>query len=167
MNGYLTAVFHGIGAYRGQRNPLALKRALDTALKGVQLCGSDKAIGAFGAVFHGTCSVVWDQDVWSDVTEEGDRIATSWGAYEAKFVENPTQEEFESLAMESEHHYTEAWVEPVGIRALWVKEWAPEATKKAAKILAKHRKVPLLILGKNSRIWDVCPSTMKKISFGG
>lgn len=153
MSGYLTAVFHGIGAYRGQRNPLALKRALDVALSGVELCGSDKAIGAFGAVFHGTCSIVWDQDVWSEVDEEGNRIATGWGAYDGKSVENPTQGDFESLAREAAHHYTEAWVCPIGIRALWVKDWAPKATKKAAEILAKNRKVPLLILGRNTRIW--------------
>ena len=80
-DGFLSAVFHGIGAYRGQKNPLALRRAINTALSGVELCGSDRAIGAFGVVLHGHCRAVFDSDVWSAVDEDGARVCNSHGSF--------------------------------------------------------------------------------------
>lgn len=104
--------FHGIGAYRGQKNPLALKRALDTALSGVELCCADRPIGAFGAVFL------------------GDRY-------------------------KGERDYCESWITPCALRAVWVKDWASEAVKKTAWVIAKNRGVKLIIVKGNTRIWDV------------
>lgn len=59
--------FHGIGAYRGQRNPLAMKRSLDTVLDGVEICTADRPIGAFGIVVLGECRSLFSRDVWSEV----------------------------------------------------------------------------------------------------
>ena len=161
-DGFLSAAFHGIGAYRGQRNPIALKKALDAALGGVELCGSDKAIGAFGAVFHGNCRAVFDCDVWSEVMPDGSRSCGAWQSV----IRDVDQEKFEEFAKASEFKYCEAWVCPTGLRALWVKSWAPAATVKAARIMAKSRNVPLLILKGDQRIWEVYSELPTKMRIG-
>ena len=158
--GFLSAVFHGIGAYRGQKNPVALCRALNIALSGVELCGSDRAIGAFGVVLHGHCRAVFDSDVWSAVDEDGARVCNSHGS----FLEGADQNVFEDFAKSSKSQYCEAWVCATGLRALWVKSWASDSTIKAAKIMASHRGVPLLILNGDQRIWEVyseLPTTLR------
>ena len=161
-DGFLSAVFHGIGAYRGQRNPLAFKKALDTALSGVELCGSDRAIGAFGAVFHGHCRAVFDHDVWSTIMSDGRRDCDSWSSV----IEDVDQDEFESFAQNSDSQYSEAWVCPTGLRALWVKSWADATTIKAARIMTKSRNVPLLILKGDQRIWEVYSELPSKMRTG-
>jgi len=154
----MITAFHGIGAYRGQKNPMALHRALNTALGGVELCVSERAIGAFGAVFIGECTATFKSDAWSEVGANGNRIC----GYNSEGVPN-SQKEWECFAMESikpdaysgPRDYTEAWMRPATVRALWVKEWASESTKRAARIMARHRGVPLLILGGENKIWHV------------
>lgn len=153
----MITAFHGIGAYRGQRNPLALKRQLDTALSGVELCVADRPIGAFGAVLLGDCTGHFSRDAWSTITDSGRIAEHEW----AQLQTPTTQRGYETSCMgvlESalyDRHYCESWMTPVALRALWVKPWAPAATTKAANILAKHRKVPLLTISGKTRIWDL------------
>ena len=154
----MISAFHGIGAYRGQRNPLALRQMLETSLKGVELCAADRPIGAFGAVFLGHCREVFDQDVWSVVGHEGLREATGWVN---KCLQDPDQTAFESFAQAAQAErasaksYCEAWIAPCAIRALWVKDWAGEKTAITAKIISKHRGIPLIVVTGTTRIWDV------------
>jgi hypothetical protein len=154
----MISAFHGIGAYRGQRNPLALRKMLDNALGGVELCAADRPIGAFGAVFLGHCREVFDQDVWSVVGHDGLRETTGWVN---KSLPAPDQTEFESFAQaaqaerENAKSYCEAWLTPCAIRALWIKDWADEKTALAAKIIARHRGIPLIVVSGTTRIWDV------------
>lgn len=153
----MISAFHGIGAYRGQRNPLALRQQLDTCLTGVEICVADRAIGAFGAVLFGECTAVFDRDVWSQIGPGGTRVADGW---EPALIP-ASQQEFEDFAArEGTYHpraYCEAWMRPLSLRALWIKTWAPEATQRAAKILARHRRVPLIRItdAHNQRIWTV------------
>lgn len=155
----MITAFHGIGAYRGQRNPVALSRQLNTALSGVEICGADRPIGAFGAVIAGECRKAFDCDVWSVVRPDGQREPTSFGGWDND-CEPQTQYEWESfaqsaLAYSHTRSYCEAWISGHILRAVWVKSWAPEKTKKAAAVIAKHRKVPLLTLSGADRIWSV------------
>jgi hypothetical protein len=155
----MITAFHGIGAYRGQRNPLALRAMLETALSGVELCASDRPIGAFGAVFLGHCRQVFDQDVWSVIGPKGQREASGWYC---EALEEPDQHGFEKFAKASKdaraeypRAYCEAWVSPCAIRALWVKDWADEKVVAVAKTLARHRGVPLIVVSGKTRIWDL------------
>lgn len=152
--------FHGIGAYRGQRNPVALSRQITTALSGVEICIADRPIGAFGIVVGGECSALYDQDCWSTVGADGQRESTGWWN---EVIEPRTQEEFEdfarecSLGLHGQHPraYVEGWLSAQALRAVWVKDWAPEKTKRAARIIARHRGVPLLTVTGTTRIWEV------------
>lgn len=154
----MITAFHGIGAYRGQRNPLALRCQLDTALSGVELCCADRPIGAFGAVVIGDHNVTFDRDVWSSVDSCGERETESWfdDCYEGDH-----QSEYEQFCRKMmaeanySRHYCESWVRPVFARALWIKDWANEKTVQAAYIISKHRKIPLIVVKGNTRIWDV------------
>ena len=154
----MISAFHGIGAYRGQRNPLALRAMLDTALKGVELCAADRPIGAFGAVLFGHCREAFDQDVWSVINEEGVREASGWCS---KTLSDPDQLAFEQFAQAAKterdypRSYCEAWVSPCAIRALWIKDWADSQTVAAAKAIARHRGIPLIVVSGTTRIWDV------------
>lgn len=154
----MITTFHGIGAYRGQKNPMALRSQLNTALSGVEICCADRPIGAFGAIVLGDCRAVYDRDVWSLIEENGQRAATNW--YD-ECIEQPDQfsfEEFAASQLAKKDHprsYVEAWVSPTILRAIWVKDWAPAATVRAAAIIAKHRRVPLVTVSGTTRIWDV------------
>jgi hypothetical protein len=155
----MITAFHGIGAYRGQRNPLALRAMLDTALQGVELCAADRPIGAFGAVLLGHCREAFDQDVWSVINEDGQREATGWINTS---VQEPDQSAFEQFAQaakaarqEYPRSYCEAWVAPCAIRALWIKDWADGQTVAAAQAIARHRDIPLIVVNGTTRIWDL------------
>lgn len=155
----MITVFHGIGAYRGQRNPVALSRQVSTVMTGVEICGADRPIGAFGVIVAGDCTAAFDHDVWSEVDRAGNRFASGWVNEQ---IQPRTQFEFEEFAHKALEErkdyprtYSEAWVRSYALRAVWVKDWAPEATKKAAKIIAKHRGVELITVCGQTRIWDV------------
>lgn len=163
--------FHGIGAFRGQRNPLALKRAIDTALTGVEVCVADRPIRAFGIVVTGECRVAYDADVWSMIGPDGMRVSNvdheiRNGWTQIQRIDSPEQREFEALAARNialveeswgnpEKVYCEAWMRPAILRAVWVKTWADPRTRRVAEIIAAHRDVPLLIVDGATRIWDV------------
>lgn len=155
----MITAFHGIGAYRGQRNPLALRSMLDTALSGVELCAADRPIGAFGAVLFGHCREAFDQDVWSVVNPQGEREVSG---YYCESVQQPDQDVFEKFAktakaqrQEHPRSYCEAWVSPCAIRALWIKSWADAQTTRAALVIAKNRGIPLIVVDGTTRIWDL------------
>ena len=155
----MISAFHGIGAYRGQRNPLALRAMLDTALQGVELCAADRPIGAFGAVLLGYCREAFDQDVWSVINADGQR---EFSGFYCSSIEEPDQPAFEQFAQtakverqEYPRSYCEAWVSPCAIRALWIKDWADEQTVAAAQAIAKHRGIPLIVVDGTTRIWDL------------
>lgn len=156
----IDAVFHGIGAYIGQQNPIAMGRLLNKCLSGVEVCGADRPIRAFGAILGGDCRQVFSEDCWSVVNSHGKRELS--GGFWGETLNRPnTQQEFEAFCRiqhPKNHQYSEAWVTPWFLRALWVKDWADKKTKKAAKILAKHRSVPLLVVTGSTRIWDVADS---------
>lgn len=154
--------FHGVGAYFGQRNPMALGRQVSTALSGVEICTADRPIGAFGIVVGGDCRAVFETDVYSHIATDGNRRAGGECAWMERFATKvESQSEYESFAIEAtqranhEKTYTEAWVSAHSLRAVWVKDWASESTKKAARIIARHRGVPLLTVTGTTRIWDV------------
>ena len=158
--------FHGIGAFRGQRNPIALSRQLTMTLSGVTICAAERPIGAFGAVVTGRCLAAWPYDVWSETDEKG--VRTAWDAPKAPIGDDVTdngqdieQREWERLLTDPncEHaDHAEAWIECYGtpsLRAIWIKAWAPDRTKKAAKIIARHRRVPLLNVDRDTNIDSV------------
>ncbi|MCH8500263.1 MAG: hypothetical protein LAT63_17480 [Marinobacter sp.] len=167
----MITAFHGIGAYRGQKNPIALSRQLTTALSGVEICGADRPIGAFGCVLFGEARAVYDQDCWSRVGKKGLRQASGWVN---KVLECPEgQEAFEKFALEAlaeragyPDAYCEAWISAVALRAVWVKDWASIKTQTAARIIAKHRGVPLMTVKGTTRIWDVLDNHKLPLKMG-
>jgi len=164
----MISAFHGVGAYRGQRNPIALRNALDTALSGVELCVADRPIGAFGALLFGYHTATFAGDVWSYVMQDGTRNTDNHYPVLSGDVEQHAYEEACRHALNergSERHYCESWVSASVVRALWVKPWAPAATKKAAAILAKNRGVPLLEISGATRVWDVLDNVRLPFSF--
>jgi len=154
----MITAFHGIGAYRGQTNPLALRSALVQcmATQG-EVCIADRPIGAFGAVFGGRVSYVFDRDVWSEVGTEGMRFTESDDVEACQPLEQDDFESFCKTAIRphNQRHYCEAWMTVDCVRALWVKGWADSATVKSAKIMARARRLPLLTVTGQSRIWGV------------
>ena len=152
--------FHGIGAYHGQRNPVALRNQLRTCLAGVEICVADRPVGAFGGVFCGDMTYLFDRDVWSYVVD-GQRYTDAEGALlHGEDDATIDQAGYESLCQTAadpyyKGGYCEGWLKSVALRALWVKDYAPEATKKAARILALHRGVPLITVTGKTRIWDL------------
>jgi hypothetical protein len=157
----MISAFHGIGAYRGQRNPLALRAALVKCMEiDGEICVADRPIGAFGAVFGGRVSWVFDCDVWSEVSDDGLRECDVDDPDGNHSMSPSAQHEFElfcssTMVSADTSHYCEAWMTVDCLRAMWVKSWADTATLKAARILAKNRRVPLLTVTGQSRIWDV------------
>jgi hypothetical protein len=152
--------FHGIGAYRVSRNPLALRNALNSALSGVELCAADRPIGAFGAVIFGECTAAFKQDVWSEVDENGLRLTDNADVSDVFYPES--QSDWEDFAKDSmqtrmrwQGNYCEVWMKSHVVRALWVKDWADSKTVKAAKIIARRRNIPLIVVDKHERIWNL------------
>ena len=151
--------FHGIGAYRGQRNPLALRNALDTVLTGVEVCTADRPIGAFGVVIGGDCRAVFNTDVWSIIDEHGNRYHKCWYPSLESVVPDTQAEYLEFCQKHSTgRYYCEAWVRAYALRAVWIKNWADAATMRAAQIMARNRNVPLITVSGGTRIWDLLDS---------
>lgn len=161
----MITAFHGIGAYFGQRNPVALRNQLRACLAGVEICVADRPIGTFGAVLFGESTALFEGDCWSGVDQNGQRYAApdlqhlliSTGDTDQHYFEKTALEVAESMASKSwgKKHYCEGWMLPVALRALWVKDHASTATKKAARILAHNRDVPLITLNGKTRIWNL------------
>lgn len=159
----MITAFHGIGAFRGQRNPLALSRQLTAALSGVTICAAERPIGAFGAVVSGRCVAAWSFDVWSEIGPDGVRRAEDAPYAElGNDVHDTGQDvdqcDWDALVADSHADHAEAWVECYGapsLRALWIKAWSPERTKRAAAIIARHRRVPLLTVNRDTSVEDV------------
>ena len=167
----MITAFHGIGAYRKELlKPLAMLRALKTTLEGVELCAADRPIGAFGVVVHGHARAVFEHDVWSSIGSDGQRVSAARDWNSADIFSDPSdvaddrnitwiapesQDEFEAFAQAhryTSHAYVEAWIEPVAIRAVWVKSWARPSIQKVARILAATRKIPLIVVSGTDRI---------------
>lgn len=162
----MITLLHGIGAYRGQRNPVALSRALTKALSGVELCASEKPIGAFGAVFFGQCRAIYPCDVysWVDGVSKLRNFDTDQVQADPLSVDLTDQLAVESvMSTGRQGDYCEAFFTPSTLRAVWVKNWADANTMRAAEIIASRRGVPLLLLAPGARlpeIMDVLPTTV-------
>ena len=157
----ITAI-HGIGAYRGQRNPIALSRALSVAISGVEICASDKAIGAFGIVVLGASRVVWNHDVWSELDRAGNRISNCHG----ESIAPQSQSDFENFAVaatENGNEYCEVWMRVSVLRAVWIKKWADARTTAVARIIAKNRHVPLLTITGRNRIGELLDTRLDSV----
>ena len=158
----MITALHGIGAYRGQRNPIALSRALSIALSGVEICASDKAIGAFGIVVLGTARIVWDRDVWSELDHAGNRIANC----QAGCVVPQAQSDFEDFATsarENGSNYCEVWMRASVLRAVWIKKWADPRTTTVARIIARNRHVPILTITGRTRIGELLDTRLDSV----
>lgn len=74
-------------------------------------------------------------------------------------VENPEESTVSSMsahaAVRGSHEYIEMFFRAAELKALWVKDWADPATKRAAAILAIHRAVPLVTVKGADRIADI------------
>jgi len=158
----MITAMHGIGAYRGQRNPIALSRALSVAMSGVEICASDKAIGAFGIVILGESRTVWDRDVWSDLDANGNRIAHYLGNCMAPKSQCDF-ENFADAARENGTLYCEVWMRASVLRAVWIKQWADARTTAAARIIARNRHVPLLTIRGRTRIGEVLDARLDSV----
>jgi hypothetical protein len=193
--------FHGIGAYRGGKNPLALRNALNVAMSGVEICAADRPIKAFGMIAEGEVTAVTPRDCWSEVkngertptestvdvseqyatanmvdgkvTVEVTETVTFYGSRPARhlpervykikrktavtampLVRNPSEHYVNSLNG-VDHNYAELFFKATQLKAIWVKSWADDTTKAAAKILAKSRGVPMIIVNGTDRIADI------------
>jgi hypothetical protein len=62
--------------------------------------------------------------------------------------------------------YIEIFFKTEEIKAIWIKEWADEGTKTAAKILAKYRKLPLIVVNGRDRIDDIADSIGANVTPG-
>ena len=153
----MISAFHGLAAYRGQRNPLAVAQKLRACADAPQVCVADRPIGPIGAIFFGECQRLFDRDCWSELRDDGTREATGW-YWEQELLGDIEQWEFEKFCVEhieSPRSYCEAWMSPTTLRAIWVKSWTQAPLVKCARILARNRSVPLLVLDGTCRIWDV------------
>jgi hypothetical protein len=158
----MISAFHGIGAYKGQKNPVALSRQLTTALNiDGEICVADRPIGAFGVVFGGEMNALFSGDCWSKINDNGMRESEA-----SADIENlDNQIEFETFCKNrlyelreyrnSDRIYSEGWMVTQALRAVWVKDWADERTIKASMIIAKNRRVPFIVVKGTTRIWDV------------
>lgn len=158
----MITALHGIGAYRGQRNPIALSRALTVAISGVEICASDKAIGAFGVVVLGNSRTVWNRDVWSVLDADGNRTThatTGCMAPKSQF----DFENFATVARENGNEYCEVWMRASVLRAVWIKKWADARTTAAARIIAKNRHVPLLTITGRNRIGELLDTRLDSV----
>lgn len=159
MEKTLITAFHGIGAYRGQRNPIALKKQLDIAASGVEICTADRPIGAFGILAAGKVERAFNFDVWSFVCEHtGERMLDPYDGRNrwVKEIRPETQQDFEDFCKSSPFPYCEAWMRVEHVRAIWVKKWAPKVTKEAAEIIAYHRNLPIFEFSTGQvRIWEI------------
>ena len=158
----MITALHGIGAYRGQRNPIALSRALSIALSGVEICASDKAIGAFGVVVLGASRLVWDRDVWSELDHAGNRISNCQGGCVVPQAQSDF-ENFATFARENGSNYCEVWMRASVLRAVWIKKWADARTTAAARIIAKNRHVPLLTITGRTRIGELLDTRLDNV----
>ena len=158
----MITALHGIGAYRGQRNPIALSRALTVAISGVEICASDKAIGAFGVVVLGAARTVWDRDVWSELDHAGNRIANCQGGSIAPQLQSDF-EDFAAVATENGSNYCEVWMRASVLRAVWIKKWADSRTTAAARIIARNRQVPLLTITGRNRIGELLDTRLDNV----
>jgi hypothetical protein len=158
----MITALHGIGAYRGQRNPVALSRALTVAISGVEICASDKAIGAFGVVVLGASRVVWDRDVWSELDSDGNRISNCQSGFIAPQIQADF-EDFATVARENGTKYCEVWMRASVLRAVWIKKWADARTTAAARIIAKNRHVPLLTITGRTRIGELLDTRLDNV----
>jgi hypothetical protein len=151
----MITAYHGIGAFRGQKNPLALARALKMVETGVEICASHQAIGAFGAVVYGHCRAAFALDVYSEIGENGERYATGITEGVQQCPPNTSDDYFSLIAGRDADewqvkYHSEAWVTTVKVSALWVKSWASPQVFRTAELLAKRRGVELHVI--DSRI---------------
>ena len=166
--------FHGIGAYRGQKDVFALKGMLDTALSGVELCAADRPIRAFGILAEGKATVAYSDDCFSvlkngerfptrvvrEVSDDApvDNLATTDGIIAE--VVSPSKGTIRLMSDSAQKQdgskgYIEIFFRCENLRAIWVKDWASSATKKAAAIFAKNRGVPMITVTGSTRPWDI------------
>lgn len=153
--------FHGLVAYSGQKSAVGLWRALQMVRRCVHIAAADRPIGPVGLVVQGQVTDMFSQDCWSWVDNHGVRHPSNDG--EAYREDTPcTHEEYVRIAKWYEamgNDYTEAFMLPHLIRAVWVKSWAKRDYKTAALSIARIIKADLLeIKDGRTRIWDLYPA---------
>lgn len=150
--------YHGIGAYRGQRNPMSLRTMLNS-VAGKAICGADRPIRAFGAVVAAPYAIAHDCDVWSERKERNDALneAVPYDAIikMSDLVDHRDRVIADEPCCNHPHHYCELWLRPTCIVALWVKPWTSHRIKRAAQVLARNRGLPLFTVNGTDKIWGV------------
>jgi len=163
----LCTAYHGLSAYSGIKEPLAIVRAAQTIqadLENSEVCVADRPIGPIGVVLSGPIRKAFPEDVWSKTSSDGQR-STEWDAGWMGTVENPSDDAWHAFCQDhlvdrfdwdenSQRHYCEAWMSHPHIVGIWVKGWADERTHKVARVLAKRYSASLMTVDGTTRIWE-------------
>ena len=72
-------MLHGIAAYNRVQGIHALIRRVETAVSGVEICTSNKAVGSIGFATYGEVLKGFSRDCWSTVNSSGRREAAYAG----------------------------------------------------------------------------------------
>ena len=156
-------LFHGLSAFRGTRNPIQQVQAADACI-GKEICTADRPIGPIGIMVTGTVSQCYSRDVWSYLDGDGKRHADpeimDW--YDAPREAGDDGVDLDdSAALESwiktyrERDYIEAFHTADRITAVWIKDWADDTTRKAARIIARRHGCRVHVVHGHTRPWDV------------
>jgi hypothetical protein len=169
---------------------------MDIVQKGVEICASDRPIRAFGVVVEGIATFVSATDCRSEIDATGKRYSTSAlsvvddvearasnGTVESVYiycdgvtelqhlpvaVNNPEEVTISHLSdcAKKAEDYIEIFFKTDEIKAVWIKDWADDTTKTAAKILAEYRKLPLIVVNGQDRIADIADSIGANVTPG-
>lgn len=156
----LAPAFHGIGAFRVRRTPLARYRAYRTV---EELCGgaaelacAEVPVGHFGVLVAGVVSWAASEDAWSEMRDDGSRYPTSvtpgiWGPCNSAALRAYCREQ---RAQYFARRYREIAMRPRHIIALWVTDKASPRAVRTAETIARHRDLPWLEISQHETVWQ-------------
>lgn len=158
-------MFHGLAAYMGGNKPLQILKKAD-GIVGNEICCSDKAIGPVGVYCSGSVIRAFSKDCWSWIDENGCRQTDRFvdGVRDAFYntdgykyqvndlMCNDWVSELKKAIYEEgdSYRYSEIFMIPDSIDAVWIKAKAKEKFKKTARVLARKLGVPVVVVTNDS-----------------
>ena len=136
---------------------MALQRRVRTVESGVHICCADRPIGTVGLLVAGDCVSLHADDVWSFPCSDGTRLHYDAAAR----LDVNTQGEYEhfcaaQIGTARRQDYCEAIVRDCAVIGVWVKVYADDKTKRAARLFARTRGVKFFLMPNGRvRIWDL------------
>lgn len=156
-------LFHGLSAYRGERNPLGRVRNANRCID-KEISTATRPIGPIGVVVHGEVTNVFPEDCWSYVGRDGRRYPSSYwedwdhgldlsNSIELEKWLKETHQEFSDW----DRHYCECFMLAKAITHVWVKPYAGNLIRKTAGVIARKHGAEIIEVEYNTRPWDILP----------